>query len=139
MYEAAAHPDGWLSQILIILIYTRLRRSEIERNMYVCICNCVTDRQLIEAAVECAGTSDAAHSRRFAERIADQLGAGLGCGTCREFAVELVERTTANQESVVLPERTSSLAIDSLMTLEGELPYQTRSHPAGSAPSQQGE
>ena len=82
--------------------------------MYVCVCNCVTDRQLIETAVECACTLNAEEPRWFAEQVADRLGAGLGCGTCREFAVELIERAAAHQASVVLPERARSFRIDTL-------------------------
>ena len=68
--------------------------------MYVCLCNGITDSHLIEAAVESSSGSDG--SRALAERVADRLGAGLGCGTCREFAVELVERAAAQSASVVL-------------------------------------
>ena len=106
--------------------------------MYVCICNRVTDRQLIETAVECAGTSEVDNPRWFAEQVSDRLGAGLGCGTCREFAVELVERAAAHQESVVLPERASSFGIDSRVTLTGEMPYRLECLHSGSAPSHRG-
>ena len=71
--------------------------------MYVCICNRVTDRQLVEAAAECAREPWREVGASFAERVADRLGAGLGCGTCRTFAVELVERAAAEQTAVVLP------------------------------------
>ena len=69
--------------------------------MYVCLCNGITDSQLVEAAVE--STSGSSSSRFSAEQVADRLGAGLGCGTCREFAVELVERAAIRSASVVLP------------------------------------
>ena len=107
--------------------------------MYVCICNCVTDRQLIEMASECACTLDAGSPRRFAEQVADRLGAGLGCGTCRDFAVELVERAAARQESVVLAERTSSFGIDSQMALRDEVPLGLGGPQAGGVPSSRGE
>jgi bacterioferritin-associated ferredoxin len=68
--------------------------------MYVCLCNGITDSQLVEAAVE--SSSGSGGSRSSAERVADRLGAGLGCGTCRTFAIELVERA-AGQTAVVLP------------------------------------
>jgi len=71
--------------------------------MYVCICNRVTDRQLVEAAAECAQEPRREVGPSFAERVADRLGAGLGCGTCRTFAVELVERAAAEHTAVVLP------------------------------------
>ena len=73
--------------------------------MYVCMCNCVTDRQLVEAAAGFAHESDNEGASSFAERVADRLGAGLGCGTCRTFAVELVERAAAEHTAVVLPAR----------------------------------
>ena len=69
--------------------------------MYVCLCNGITDSQLVEAAVE--SSSGSGGSRSSAERVADRLGAGLGCGACREFAVELVERAAIRNASVVLP------------------------------------
>lgn len=69
--------------------------------MYVCLCNGVTDSQLVEAAVESA--SESGGTNFSAERVADRLGAGLGCGTCREFAVELVRRAGTRSASVVLP------------------------------------
>lgn len=103
--------------------------------MYVCICNCVTDRQLIEMASECAFTLDAGSPRRFAEQVADRLGAGLGCGTCRDFAVELVERAAAHQESVVLAEHTSSLGIGSQMALRDEAPLGMGGLRTGGVPS----
>ena len=73
--------------------------------MYVCLCNGVTDRQLVEAAAELALQTGTGSDSSFAEQIADRLGAGLGCGTCRDFAIDLVERAAAKQVSVMLPER----------------------------------
>ena len=70
--------------------------------MYVCMCNCVTDRQLVEAAAELAREPGKEGVSSFAERVADRFGAGLGCGTCRTFAVALVERAAAEQTAVVL-------------------------------------
>jgi len=43
--------------------------------VYVCICNAVTDREIRAAHELGADTTDA---------IADCLGAGTGCGRCRE-------------------------------------------------------
>lgn len=89
--------------------------------MYVCMCNCVTDRQLVEAAVECAQGADCEVGSSFAERVADRLGAGLGCGTCRTFAVELIERAASEQSAVVLsaPAR-GSMGLDAPPGLSGE-------------------
>jgi len=72
--------------------------------MYVCLCNRVTDRELVEAATTFASEPETGPSGSFAERVADRLGVGLGCGTCREFALELVERTAARRSMVVLPD-----------------------------------
>ena len=82
--------------------------------MYVCLCNCVTDQQLVEAAVESASEPTTEGSAFLAEQVADRLGAGLGCGSCREFALDLVTRVTTQQSSVVLPDRVSvSVGVDS--------------------------
>lgn len=78
------------------------RPSQRASSMYVCLCNEITDSQLVEAALE--SPAGPGGSRSSAERVADRLGAGLGCGTCRTFAVELVERA-AEQSAVVLPAR----------------------------------
>jgi len=69
--------------------------------MYVCLCNAITDRELVEAAVESSSASTG--SRSSAEEVVDRLGAGLGCGACRAFAVEIVERAAAGGASVMLP------------------------------------
>ena len=74
--------------------------------MYVCLCNGVTDRQLVEAA---AGLVPSAESpRSSAEDVADRLGVGLGCGSCREFALDFVERAATGRASVVLADRAPS-------------------------------
>ena len=75
--------------------------------MYVCLCNCVTDRQLVEAAAEIGCEPRTECSASLAEQIVDRLGAGLGCGSCREFALDLVTRVATRQSSVVLPNRIS--------------------------------
>ena len=71
--------------------------------MYVCLCNAVTDRQLVEVAAELALEPGAGDVSSLAERVADRLGAGLGCGSCRDFAIGLVERAVAKQVPVMLP------------------------------------
>ena len=94
--------------ILIILIYNPSDQPVPDSHMYVCLCNGVTDRQLIEAATQGASESG---GRVPAEQIADRLGAGLGCGSCREFALDIVERATAtHQAPVVLSDGTGSRA-----------------------------
>ena len=92
--------------------------------MYVCMCNCVTDRQLVEAAAECVQEPDCEVGSSFAERVADRLGAGLGCGTCRTFAVELIERAASEQSAVVLPAPAQdSMGLDAPSELPGEATF----------------
>ena len=93
-------------RIRIILIYNRGPPSlRIAETMYVCLCNGVTDQQLLEAAAEPALPSGTGRGASFAERIVDRLGVGFGCGSCRSFAVDLVERAASRQASARLPER----------------------------------
>ena len=89
------------------LFTIRLRFNRHGRAVYVCLCNCVTDQQLVEAAAEVACDSGTECSASLAEQVADRLGAGLGCGSCREFALDLVNRVATQQSSVVLPNRIS--------------------------------
>jgi bacterioferritin-associated ferredoxin len=51
--------------------------------MYVCICNAVTDHEIL-AAVE--------HGARTLEQLEQTLLVGTCCGKCRETACELLER-----------------------------------------------
>ena len=93
-------------RIRIVLIYTPGRpASGIAESMYVCLCNGVTDRQLFEAAAELALQPGTGGGSSFAEQVVDRLGAGLGCGTCRSFAVDLVERAATRQAEALPPER----------------------------------
>ncbi len=58
--------------------------------MYICLCNAITDRQIIQAAEEGARTShDLAHG----------LGVGLGCGRCTSCAKALLVDTVARLTS----------------------------------------
>ena len=82
-----------------------LSRPRMVEIMYVCLCNGITDRQLVEAAADLAFQSGTGDLSLFAEQVADQLGAGLRCGSCRDFAIDLVERAAAQQVPVMLPER----------------------------------
>jgi bacterioferritin-associated ferredoxin len=45
--------------------------------MYVCLCNAITDRDIVRAAEEGARTS---------EDLVHRLGVGLGCGSCTSCA-----------------------------------------------------
>lgn len=60
--------------------------------MYVCICHAVTDKQIV-AAVE-DGAEDITS-------LADSLGAGTGCGTCREHTQRLIDSVLAEKLSYV--------------------------------------
>lgn len=58
--------------------------------MYICLCNAITDRQIVRAAEQGARTPhDLAHN----------LGVGLGCGRCvacaKDLLVDTVARLTA--------------------------------------------
>ena len=58
--------------------------------MYICLCNAITDRQIIRAAELGA---------RSTHDLAQELGVGLGCGRCLSCAktilIETVARITA--------------------------------------------
>jgi bacterioferritin-associated ferredoxin len=54
--------------------------------MYICLCNGITDRQIVEAAK--AGA-------RSPEDLAQGLGVGLGCGHCASCAKALLVETVA--------------------------------------------
>jgi bacterioferritin-associated ferredoxin len=54
--------------------------------MYICLCNAITDRQIVEAAHGGARTD---------EDLAHGLGVGITCGRCRSCAKELLLETLA--------------------------------------------
>ncbi|HET8876791.1 MAG TPA: (2Fe-2S)-binding protein [Casimicrobiaceae bacterium] len=54
--------------------------------MYICLCNAITDRQIVEAAHGGARTD---------EDLAQGLGVGITCGRCRTCAKELLMETLA--------------------------------------------
>jgi bacterioferritin-associated ferredoxin len=49
--------------------------------MYLCICNAVTEKAVLECAAQGA---------RSVEELSFQLGVGAGCGRCRDCASELL-------------------------------------------------
>ena len=94
--------------------------------MYVCLCNCVTDRQLVDAAADFVPPPGMGDSASIAELVADRLGAGLGCGSCREFALDLVERAASRQASVVLPDHVPApIALENPLRGSCDLPIRT--------------
>ena len=54
--------------------------------MYICLCNAITERQIIRAAELGA---------RSPEDLASGLGVGLGCGRCTSCAKSLLVETVA--------------------------------------------
>jgi bacterioferritin-associated ferredoxin len=54
--------------------------------MYICLCNAITDRQIIQAAQ--AGA-------RSREDLAQHLGIGLGCGRCVSCAEAVLNEIIA--------------------------------------------
>ena len=64
--------------------------------MYVCLCNRVTDRELLRAAADRVSASGSGVGLSFGDEVADRLGVGVECGTCRDFAVEIIERAVAS-------------------------------------------
>ena len=62
--------------------------------MYVCICNGVTDRQILEAV---------ANGCRSVAELTMRTGAGAGCGSCLELAAQLLDVRHAARALPVLP------------------------------------
>ena len=58
--------------------------------MYVCICKAVTDTEIRAAA------DDGVH---VMEQLAETLGAGTGCGCCRESAQAVIDEHIAERIS----------------------------------------
>jgi bacterioferritin-associated ferredoxin len=54
--------------------------------MYICLCNAITERQIVQAAESGA---------RSPEDLANELGVGLGCGRCTSCAKSLLLDTVA--------------------------------------------
>lgn len=54
--------------------------------MYICICNAITDRDIVRAAEAGARSED---------DLAHELGVGLGCGRCTSCAKSLLVETVA--------------------------------------------
>ena len=54
--------------------------------MYICICNAITERQIVRAAELGA---------RSPEDLAHELGVGLGCGRCTSCAKALLHEAVA--------------------------------------------
>ena len=69
--------------------------------MYICLCNAITDRQIVQAAKEGA---------RSPEDLASELGVGLSCGRCAECAHAILCETVARLSGPVPDGAVSSAA-----------------------------
>ena len=58
--------------------------EKIEKSMYVCICNAITDKQIRKAAE--SGVEDLWGLQR-------ELGVAVGCGSCKEMASEILRES----------------------------------------------
>jgi bacterioferritin-associated ferredoxin len=69
---------------------------QVENLMYICICNAITERQIVQ---------EAELGARSPEDLAQRLGVGAGCGRCRSCAkallVEAVARITGSSSNLV--------------------------------------
>jgi len=54
--------------------------------MYICLCNAITDRDIVKAAEQGLQSPD---------DLAHELGVGLGCGRCTSCAKSLLAETLA--------------------------------------------
>ena len=61
--------------------------------MYICLCNAITERQVLECALSGA---------RSVDELSSQLGVGSGCGRCIECAVDLLREMGAGGEPALL-------------------------------------
>ena len=62
--------------------------------MYVCICNGVTDSQILEAV---------ANGCRSVAELTMRTGVGAGCGSCLELAAQILEEANSANALPVLP------------------------------------
>ena len=59
--------------------------------MFVCVCNGITDKQIRRAVAGGAST---------VQDLRDALGVASQCGTCSDFAAELIEESRAPRVSL---------------------------------------
>ncbi|MCY4041614.1 MAG: (2Fe-2S)-binding protein [Gammaproteobacteria bacterium] len=64
--------------------------------MYVCICRGITESELHALADAHGARSDMTRDAML-DAASDTLGIGTGCGCCREFAEDLLERRVSQQ------------------------------------------
>jgi bacterioferritin-associated ferredoxin len=61
-----------------------------DQRMFVCLCSAITDRQIHDAVDR--GVQDVS-------QLEELWGVGAGCGTCREFAQELIDTRLAESSA----------------------------------------
>jgi bacterioferritin-associated ferredoxin len=59
--------------------------------MYICLCRGITDRDIHKAIREGATTVD---------DLEQQLGAGTGCGGCRDYTARLLENSLIRSDAL---------------------------------------
>ena len=64
----------------------RIATLNLEKAMYVCVCNAITDHESRQAA-ELGATS--------IEQLKDGLGVATCCGTCESCAVEILQQAAS--------------------------------------------
>ena len=80
MYGLTAGRNGDKKIKKVVAIKNESRLSS--RSMYVCLCQAVRDAEVRQAVA--SGVEDV-------EQLAEELGVGTGCGSCREFAQTLID------------------------------------------------
>ena len=80
MCSLAAGRNGDKEVKKVVAIKNDSRLSS--RSMYVCLCQAVRDAEVRQAVA--SGVEDV-------EQLAEELGVGTGCGSCREFAQTLID------------------------------------------------
>lgn len=80
MYGLALRRNGDEKVKKVVAIKNDSRLSS--RSMYVCLCQAVRDAEVRQAVA--SGVEDV-------EQLAEELGVGTGCGSCREFAQTLID------------------------------------------------
>ena len=74
--------------------------------MYVCICNGITESELLSLADKLPLATDAMSepsARPMLERASAILGVGTGCGRCLQFAEGLLEQRAGSAALVSCP------------------------------------
>ncbi|EGV32826.1 BFD domain protein (2Fe-2S)-binding domain protein [Thiorhodococcus drewsii AZ1] len=76
-------------RIVRIFLFNLLLTFQVALNMYVCICNSVTDRQIREAVEKGHDTLG---------KLRSELGVSTCCGKCKECARNLLNEVVAEPD-----------------------------------------